>query len=189
MYSDADGVLRGVLNNYDFALIMEPGTRAPEIDDYECVGTMPFIALDLLRDRQGPFKRCYRHDLESFAWRLMWEMLKRHPRYPDSSREKAFATKLSHVSDIIEREREFKEEWRPYFLLIVTCFEGCLGYSRRINRLVATHRRIFKLEDEKFAFRNEEEERTTDREHLWPIIDATKAADSDIDIGAIQDTD
>lgn len=188
MYSDADGVLRGILNDYDLASIMEPGTRAPEIDGYECAGTMPFMALDLLRDRQGPFKRRYRHDLESFAWRLMWEMLKRHPRYPDCAREKAFATKLSHVSDIIEREKDFKREWRPYFLLIVTWFEGCLDYSRRMNHLVATNRRKFKSEDDKFAFRNEEEERMMDKEHLSPVIAAAKAADSDIDIEAIRDT-
>lgn len=57
-----------------------------------------------------------------------------------------------------------------------------------MNHLVATNRRKFKSEDDKFAFRNEEEERMMDKEHLSPVIAAAKAADSDVDIEAIRDT-
>ena len=41
---------------------------------FDCTGTKPFLALDLLTaDAQdGKVERLYRHDLESFLWVLMW---------------------------------------------------------------------------------------------------------------------
>jgi hypothetical protein len=62
----------GVLNDFDLAPLDTPSDFHPR--GFECTGTTPFLALDLLtKDAQdGKVERRYRHDLESFLWVLMW---------------------------------------------------------------------------------------------------------------------
>ncbi|KAJ7592603.1 hypothetical protein C8J56DRAFT_761228, partial [Mycena floridula] len=63
---------KGVLNDYDLAVFLpdEP-SPAPRRTP---TGTMPFMALELLSKKgwNGNVRRLYRHDLESFAWVLLW---------------------------------------------------------------------------------------------------------------------
>ncbi|KAF8881760.1 hypothetical protein BD779DRAFT_995636 [Infundibulicybe gibba] len=62
---------RGILNDFDLAQLR--GRLPPS--GTERTGTMPFMALDLLRGPatwHGHVEREYRHDAESFAWVLFW---------------------------------------------------------------------------------------------------------------------
>ncbi|EEB89019.1 hypothetical protein MPER_12938 [Moniliophthora perniciosa FA553] len=63
-----------ILNDYDLASLMDPGTEVPERQGYERTGTRPFMALELLGAEgvAGQTQRRYRHDLESFYWVLVW---------------------------------------------------------------------------------------------------------------------
>jgi hypothetical protein len=60
----------GVLNDFDLANVR--GCERPS--GTERMGTMPFMALDLLTEDAwaGNVERLYRHDCESFAWVLLW---------------------------------------------------------------------------------------------------------------------
>ncbi|KIM42714.1 hypothetical protein M413DRAFT_122230 [Hebeloma cylindrosporum] len=64
----------GVLNDFDLSTIMEPGDQIPNRQGLERTGTLPFMALQLLDDEgfDGKVPRRYRHELESFAWVLVW---------------------------------------------------------------------------------------------------------------------
>ena len=66
MYYEENGELYGVLNDFDLAAIMAVGERT---------GTLPFMAIDLLRYPNGHISRWFRHDLESCMWCLVWEAL------------------------------------------------------------------------------------------------------------------
>jgi hypothetical protein len=64
----------GVLNDFDLASIMEPGATSPPKQGTRRTGTPLFMSVDLLSDealRVGA-PRLYRHDLESFAWILLY---------------------------------------------------------------------------------------------------------------------
>uniref|UniRef100_A0A0W0G9D7 Fungal-type protein kinase domain-containing protein n=1 Tax=Moniliophthora roreri TaxID=221103 RepID=A0A0W0G9D7_MONRR len=72
MYREVTG--KCILNDYDLATLMDPGTEVPDCKGYECTGTKPFMALDLLKEEgvMDHTQRRYRHDLESFCWVLVW---------------------------------------------------------------------------------------------------------------------
>ncbi|KAJ7592595.1 hypothetical protein C8J56DRAFT_479458 [Mycena floridula] len=64
---------KGVLNDFDLAIIVGPSQTSPLVLSSTPTGTMPFIAMELLAqsDRNRKFAHLYRHDLESFCWALM----------------------------------------------------------------------------------------------------------------------
>ncbi|ESK84865.1 other 1 protein kinase [Moniliophthora roreri MCA 2997] len=72
MYREVTG--KCILNDYDLATLMDPGTEVPDCKGYECTRTRPFMAMDLLKAEGvvGHVYRRYRHDLESFCWVLVW---------------------------------------------------------------------------------------------------------------------
>lgn len=72
MYNEDDKC--GVLNDFDLSTIMKPGDKHPDRQGLERTGTLPFMALELLDDRgfDGKIPRRYDHELESFAWVLVW---------------------------------------------------------------------------------------------------------------------
>ncbi len=63
---------KAILNDFDLAAVMNPGDTSPQKRGFERMGTKPFMALELLRNAKGEVQRKYRHDLESFAWCLLW---------------------------------------------------------------------------------------------------------------------
>jgi Fungal protein kinase len=71
MYDKLNGDC-GVLNDYDLAHLH----GRQRSSDTECTGTVPFMALDLLRlskdAKDSKIARLYRHDCESFVWALLW---------------------------------------------------------------------------------------------------------------------
>ncbi|KAG9031457.1 hypothetical protein FRB95_002703 [Tulasnella sp. JGI-2019a] len=69
-YVDRDGKCRGVLNDFDLATI----SSRTDVTETERAGTLPFMAMDLLKPAEldGEVVHRYRHDLEAFFWVLMW---------------------------------------------------------------------------------------------------------------------
>jgi hypothetical protein len=79
MWYEKDGILMGVLNDYDLSSLAS--AQGPQGN--ERTGTVPFMALDLLtpEGQGGGVKHLYHHDLESFIWVLVWVCL----RYKDGN--------------------------------------------------------------------------------------------------------
>lgn len=71
---------KGILNDFDFSSIMDPGSDSPPLFDLKyMMGNKPFMALDLLSEEghSGCLARRYRHELESFTWVLLWATVRR----------------------------------------------------------------------------------------------------------------
>ncbi len=67
----------GVLNDFDLASVMERGATSPPKIGFRHTGTPLFMSVDLLSDEtlHANVPRLYRHDLESFAWVLLYASL------------------------------------------------------------------------------------------------------------------
>ncbi|KAI6031018.1 hypothetical protein EDC04DRAFT_2898301 [Pisolithus marmoratus] len=72
MYRIVDGKIMDVLDDVDLSSIEEGPSGT------ERTGTVPFMATDLLEDREleGEIKHVYEHDAESFIWVLTWITLR-----------------------------------------------------------------------------------------------------------------
>jgi serine/threonine protein kinase len=66
--------LVGVLNDFDLASIMDPGAKSLPQKGFRRTGTPLFMSVDLLSGEalSVGIPRLYRHDLESFAWVLLY---------------------------------------------------------------------------------------------------------------------
>jgi len=71
------GTMVGVLNDFDLASVMEPGATSPPKIGFRRTGTPLFMAVELLSKEASRVEvpRLYRHDLESFAWVLLYASL------------------------------------------------------------------------------------------------------------------
>ncbi|KAI0070451.1 hypothetical protein K474DRAFT_1631793 [Panus rudis PR-1116 ss-1] len=65
-------VIIGVLNDWDLAIDMQSN---PQHHGLERTGTVPYMALDLLVNRQGQIQHLYRHDHEATIWIATWVFL------------------------------------------------------------------------------------------------------------------
>jgi len=67
----------GILNDFDLASIMKPGDGSPSKTGHRRIGTAMFMSLDLLTADgvKGLVPMTYRHELESFAWVLIYAAL------------------------------------------------------------------------------------------------------------------
>ncbi|KAK0461605.1 uncharacterized protein EV420DRAFT_1477369 [Desarmillaria tabescens] len=108
---------KGIVNDFDLAALMEPGDISPQKKGWERTGTKPFMALELLDNADGSVKRRYRHDLESFAWCLLWCGM--NESFPDKtingSTRDVFDSKRSLAFDLLKKtsaKPSFKEIWQ-----------------------------------------------------------------------------
>ncbi|KAK7680257.1 hypothetical protein QCA50_016766 [Cerrena zonata] len=64
---------KGILNDFDLTKVVNT-FDARSLRGNDRVGTMVFMALDLLKEKglPGRIARLYRHDLESFCWVFLW---------------------------------------------------------------------------------------------------------------------
>lgn len=64
----------GILNDFDLASLINVGETSPRVMGHRRTGTKAFMALELLRDAgvSGQIHRLYRHELEAFAWVLLY---------------------------------------------------------------------------------------------------------------------
>jgi serine/threonine protein kinase len=69
---------KDILNDFDLATVMQPGTEYPPQTGCRRTGTKAFMALELLLADgvNGVTLRHYRHELESFAWVLLYAAIK-----------------------------------------------------------------------------------------------------------------
>lgn len=125
MCAERKGDMIGVLNDYDMAIVMEPGSRNPESDGRERCGTTPFMALDLLNYRDGKLTRWYRHDLESFAWCLLHNVLDPPPSsWTEESLDAMCTSRRSIMFRVSGYLLEAKEEWMLYSMFVITWFNN-----------------------------------------------------------------
>ena len=68
------GTMIGVLNDFDLASVMERGITSPPKIGFRRTGTPLFMAVELLSEEalRAEVPRLYRHDLEAFAWVLLY---------------------------------------------------------------------------------------------------------------------
>ena len=145
MYYEQDDKKYGVSNDFDLAAIMAVGERTPKKQGFERTGTLPFMAIDLLRYPDGQISRWFRHDLESCMWCLVWQALARKQEhwYSDEltriNAEKYQMLGLLGISYL-------KEEWEPFtpFLEQWTLLFRSRRDARRrlVTRLVADVEKI-----------------------------------------------
>ncbi|KII85237.1 hypothetical protein PLICRDRAFT_336874 [Plicaturopsis crispa FD-325 SS-3] len=79
-WRDADNVVHGILNDYDNAVRLDENKDPIHPPSSHRTGTLPFMALDFLQKHTMHVTHCYRHDLESFTYVLLWVTV-RHPTY------------------------------------------------------------------------------------------------------------
>ena len=73
MHSSRHELTNGILIDFDHAVVMEPGRTTPPSCGLRLEGTLPFIAREMEEDEpERPFKRLFRHDLESVVWCMVW---------------------------------------------------------------------------------------------------------------------
>ena len=150
MYYEQDDKKYGVLNDFDLAAIMAVGERTPKKQGFERTGTLPFMAIDLLRHSNGQISRWFRHDLESCMWCLVWQALAKKQEHwysEELSRIDAEKSKMLGMLDI----SHLKVEWRPFipFLEHWTFSFGDRMKDRRrlVSRLVTDVERIKAWQD------------------------------------------
>ncbi|KAK6978264.1 hypothetical protein R3P38DRAFT_3119258 [Favolaschia claudopus] len=69
---DDDGDPWIILSDYDLGALMAIGDESPPQMGFERTGTLPFLSTELLSNPSGNIPRKYAHDLESFAFVLLW---------------------------------------------------------------------------------------------------------------------
>lgn len=70
MFDQEGDKVRGILNDWDMASLLDDAGEAPISTARHRTGTIPFMATDLLHP--NPPTHLYRHDLESFFYILVW---------------------------------------------------------------------------------------------------------------------
>ena len=145
MYYEQDGKKYGVLNDFDLAAIMSVGERTPKKQGLERTGTLPFMALDLLRYPDGQISHRFRHDLESCMWCLVWEALTRKQEHWYGEELTRITAEKSEMLNELNMSH-LKQEWQPFtpFLEQWTLLFRSRRDARRrlVSRLVADVEKI-----------------------------------------------
>ncbi|KAJ7592398.1 hypothetical protein C8J56DRAFT_1161611 [Mycena floridula] len=114
---------KGVLNDFDLALFI-PDQPSP-LPRRRATGTIPFMALELLDESgwSGEKRHLYRHDLESFAWVLLWICVRfcdgrERPggplnRFLANKPQDCYAEKLSQQIVNLTPSPDYQSSWLP----------------------------------------------------------------------------
>lgn len=191
MCTKHNGALTGVLNDYDCAAVMDPGCRHPASDGYDRVGTTPFMSVDLSVYRDAALTRWYRHDMESFAWCLLWEMLRSPPRsWAEGRPDETCISKKSFVCSVSDHLPEIREEWLPFFLFAVKWFNSLRDRVQKFDLeitlafLSSGERRT---DREKIALRDADDEKKEDEEYVQNIVDIAREKKHTQGVDVVQD--
>lgn len=187
MYTVRDDQYVGILNDFDLAAIMKPGKRNPEKIGWERTGSIGFMAMDLLKHSDGEQKRWYRHDVESFLWCLVWEVLEDPPdSWIEDGPAKVYSQKGTFCRDIADLPTLIKPEWR--FVLrfltnwVIRLREASIRVSRNAsNSLLENH--ILTTID----ISNQDDGKKEDSEHVRLITESAKNLKGSDDIPALND--
>ena len=155
----------GILNDFDLAAKMEPGDRNPTRKGWERTGTLPFMALDLLKYHDGQFKRWYRHDLESSAWCFVYLILASDlSTWRNGTHEEIFSAKLTFCQ--FTSAYETRPVWADYKVFANTWVRGWMALDGLRNELVET----ILDKSEQIAKLTEEELKVADVVHIKDAI-------------------
>lgn len=173
MCVEREGRLIGVLNDYDMATVMTPGSRYPERGDNTLAGTRPFMALDLLDYPVEGIKRWYRYDFESFTWCLAWMMLDSPPTsWLDGNMELLSTNKGAFMARIESQVLDMKYEWLSLGRFVIKWFSSWRSHYARLGHAVAQSLKTGqKTPVERIAIRNDEDECHTDLQHVQAIVE------------------
>ena len=181
MYSELGDKKRGVLNDFDLASVMEPGSRFPEKTGWERSGSIPFMAEALIEFPDGMVKRWYRYDFESFAWCLLWHTLVTpSPDWPleDLGSVLKFKTAITSSSFECFFLAKARLEWRMYIGVIFEWFRRLDEMRMKIRDSAYSKfrwsQKIF-TNTEKALIYDELDDKIEDKEHIRPIILAAKS--------------
>ncbi|KAF6757367.1 hypothetical protein DFP72DRAFT_890955 [Ephemerocybe angulata] len=107
-----DGTKRMVLNDFDLAVIMNPGDESPT-ENSGATGTRPFMALDVLDNPDGNIK-CLRQDIESTLWSLVWYCC-RMPEWNEGTYQEVHALKMGWIlqGEFQNPRQGVEEKYRP----------------------------------------------------------------------------
>lgn len=187
------GRLIGILNDFDLAAIMEPGVRNPKRSGWERTGSFPFMAIDLLNYPDGGLKRWYRHDLESFLFCLIWQMLAEPPTsWIHKGITVVAGDKNLFFHKIDQHMQDFKLEWAMTFQFITGWVDRSQEYSIKIRKGITSQ--FFNNKDVRAPvsntskFRNAEEKKTLDSTHIREVVQAAVDVDCTLGVPALLDT-
>jgi hypothetical protein len=105
MFDRPADAVDGILNDWDMAAILTEERQVPLSTARHCTGTVPFMAIDLLRP--DPPAHLYRHDLESFFYILVWAAI----NYDLSSGERTVHNELKKWDDTLDQSRVHKKDF------------------------------------------------------------------------------
>jgi len=123
----------GIINDFDLASVMEPGTNIPQKIGHRRTGTLVFMAMEMLKDENigGCVARRYHHELESFVWVLLWAGLSerdyRHKhilQWVDLTPMEVYKWKATWLVDLGYKLKEMKESESPYYALLQPCLRS-----------------------------------------------------------------
>lgn len=191
MYRPNNSGVIGILNDFDLAAIMEPGNRCPPRVGWERTGTLAFMALDLLKFHKGETKRWYRHDLESFTWCLLWEML-RHPKveWTTGTLEAVLNSKRGFLDDIAEKSGKIKHDWTLSFDFLESWLSVWTGHRNVLADYVTDERRKIGVIPEKRVgmVRDQKDDEVSDVAHIRAAVKCARDWDADLNVAALVDT-
>ncbi|KAJ3540697.1 hypothetical protein NMY22_g4187 [Coprinellus aureogranulatus] len=119
-----DGTQYLILNDFDLAIVMNPGDVSPQKKGLERTGTKPFMAVELLEYPVGTVKRVCRHDLESVIWVLVW-LCRQDPDWYNFPFKLVCQSKLSYSVWAKPRtlpegiEKKYEVLWRPVTNVVI----------------------------------------------------------------------
>jgi len=157
----------GVLNDFDLSTIMNPGDRHPNRQGLERTGTLPFMAVELLKNEgfDGKIPRRYDHELESFSWVLVWvsrsvlsgqesQAPRRLHQWLNNSNDSVYMSKLAFIDE--KGEIPTTSDYESWGVISDTWVDIWDDYRKRLKS----------LRTQTLAAA------TTDTEHLQVLIDA-----------------
>lgn len=189
MHSPNKAKLIGILNDFDLASIMNPGERSPLRRGWERTATLPFLAIDLLEFHEGQTRRWYRHDLESFAWCLFWEMLD----VPDiewttETMENILTSKRSVLSDPDGALDRIESQWVFGFDFLEGWLRSWNDYCRLLSKKWKEAQRRDPPVTEKMSVRNEVDNEKEDAIHIRTAVKCASENNVNLSIPALADT-
>lgn len=193
MYTVRNGKVIGILNDFDLAAIMKPGARFPARSGWQRTGTIAFMAIDLLSHIDGKLQRWYRHDLESFAWCLLWRMFEHPPRGWLYNGFKAVENdKRNIISHVEDHTGKFENCWAFSSHFMIRWLIRLRDYSQTLSTQVTSNllenNNINAKDSYKLQIRNAKDAETKDSHHIKCVVDEAKKVACATSIPALEDT-
>ena len=163
MYYEQDGKKYGVLNDFDLAAIMAVGERTPKKQGFERTGTLPFMAIDLLRYPDGQISHWFRHDLESCMWCLVWQALARKQEHWYSDELTRISAEKSGMLSLLDISY-LKEEWEPFTLFLVHWAESFRYREDARQKLI----KFLKINEERIKALQDADDKAIDADFMRP---------------------